>query len=97
MTSRGAGRHRRRLSAQRPQSLLLLEYSGGDEPRGVYLNSGIVPNGSRLFSPGLAGVGTRRGTGTRPGTDTSRGRTPGQQADGGRFAPPWSGTAGRSP
>ena len=73
MTSRAAGRHRRRLSAQRPQSLLLLEYSGGDGPHGVYLNSGIVPNGSRLFSPGLGSVGTRRGTDTRPGTDTSRG------------------------
>ena len=68
MTSRAAGRHRRRLSAQRPQSLLLLEYSAGERPRGVYLNSGIVPNGSRLFSPGLASVGTRRGTGTRPGS-----------------------------
>ena len=73
MTSRAAGRHRRRLSAQRPQSLLLLEYSGGDGPRGVYLNSGIVPNGSRLFSPGLAGVGTRRGTDTQPGSGTEQG------------------------
>jgi len=66
MTSRAAGRHRRHLSAQRPQSLLLLEYSAGEGPRGVYLNSGIVPNGSRLvrdrrafavaLSAALAGV-----------------------------------------
>ncbi len=66
MTSRAAGRHRRHLSAQRPQSLLLLEYSAGKRPRGVYLNSGIVPNGSRLvrdrrafavaLSAALAGV-----------------------------------------
>jgi hypothetical protein len=63
MTSRAAGRHRRHLSAPRPQaapwpraaprpqSLLLLEYAGGDDPPGAYLNSGIVPNGSRLFGP----------------------------------------------
>ncbi len=66
MTSRAAGRHRRHLSAQRPQSLLLLEYSAGEGPRGVYLSSGIVPNGSRLvrdrrafavaLSAALAGV-----------------------------------------
>ena len=66
MTSRAAGRHRRHLTAQRPQSLLLLEYSAGEGPRGVYLNSGIVPNGSRLvrdrrafavaLSAALAGV-----------------------------------------
>jgi hypothetical protein len=63
MTSRASGRHRKHLSAPRPhaahrlrtvprpQSLLLLEYAGGDGPPGVYLNSGIVPNDSRLFSP----------------------------------------------
>jgi Cellulose binding domain len=36
--------------------LLLLEYADGDLPPGVYLNSGIVPNDSRLFSPGLPSV-----------------------------------------
>ncbi len=81
MTSRAAGRHRKRLSAQRPQSLLLLEYSVGEGPRGVYLNSGIVPNGSRLFSPGPASVGTRRGTGTRQGTGAGQGIGTSRRAD----------------
>ena len=69
MTSRAAGRHRMRLSAQRPQSLLLLDYPGGYDPPGVYLNSGIVPNGSRLFSPGVPSAGPGLGieTGQRIG------------------------------
>lgn len=66
MTSRAAGRHRWRLSAQRTQSLLLLEYPGGEGPPWVYLNSGVVPNGRRLFSPGPASVNIRRGMGPGP-------------------------------
>lgn len=60
MTSRAAGRHRRHLSAQRPQSLLLLEYSAGEGPRGVYLNSSALVRDRRAFavalSAALAGV-----------------------------------------
>ncbi len=60
MTSRAAGRHRRHLSAQRPQSLLLLEYSVGEGPRGVYLNSSALVRDRRAFavalSAALAGV-----------------------------------------
>jgi hypothetical protein len=65
MTSRAAGRHRRRpsaqqpQSAQRPQSLLLLEYRGGDGTPGGYLNSGIVPNGTGR-GIGTGQVGGRR-------------------------------------
>ena len=66
MTSRAAGRHRRRLSAQRTQSLLLLEYPGGEGPPWVYLNNGIVPNGRRLYSPGPASANIRRGMGPGP-------------------------------
>jgi hypothetical protein len=83
MTSH-AGRHRMRLSAQRPQSLLLLDYPGGDDPPGVYLNRGIVPNGSRLISPGRAsagtglGIGTGQRIGTGPGIGT--GQTAGRRA-----------------
>ena len=72
MTSRAAGRHRRRLSAQRPQSSLLLDYPCGDDPPGIYLNSGIVSNGSRLFIPGAASAGTRLGIGTGQGVGTGR-------------------------
>jgi len=64
MTSRAAGRHRRRLSPQRPQSLLLLEYPDGNGRSGVCLNSGIAPNGSPLISsdgsPLISPVGGRR-------------------------------------
>ena len=67
MTSRAPGRHRRRLGTQRPQSLLLLEYPGDDGPPRVYLNSGIVANGSHLFSLGLASAGTAQGIGTGQG------------------------------
>ncbi len=57
MTSRAAGRHRRHLSAQRPQSLLLLEYSAGEGPRGVYLNSGQHPDKNQRRRPLLVGYG----------------------------------------
>src|SRR5580704_9763190 len=76
MTSRAAGRHRRHLSAEQPQSLLLLAYPGGDGPHGIYLNSGIVPNGSRLFSPALFSDDTDQGIGTGHGIRTGRGTGP---------------------
>ncbi len=50
MTTREAGRHRRRVSPQRPPSLLLSDY---EYPRGagVCRNNGLALNGSRLLSP----------------------------------------------
>ncbi len=51
MTSRSAGRHRKGVSTQRPPGLPWLEYPAGDSAPGVFLNSGVVPNGSPLFSP----------------------------------------------
>src|SRR5712691_5543535 len=63
MTTRPAGRHRRGVTAHRPRDLLLLDHPGGpgtflnsellssDFPNRDFLNSGIVPNGSPLFSP----------------------------------------------
>jgi len=50
MTSRAGGRHRRRLSPQRLRNSLLLDPGSVSQP-GLYLNSGIVANGSRLFGP----------------------------------------------
>ena len=78
MTSRAPGRHRRRLSTQRPQSLLLLEYPGDDGPPRVYLNSGIVANGSHLFSLGLASAGTAGGSAQARGS--SNGQAGGRRA-----------------
>ncbi len=72
MTSRAEGRHRKRLSAQRPQSLLLLEYPGDNGPPRVYLNSGMIPNGRHPFSLGLASAGTAQGIGTGRGIRTGR-------------------------
>src|SRR6266566_4691975 len=51
MTSRSAGRHRKGVSTQRPPGLPWLEYPAGDSAPGVFLNSGVVPNGSPSFSP----------------------------------------------
>jgi Cellulose binding domain len=61
-----------RLSPQRLQNSLLLDpgsvsqpglyLNSGIVPNG-YLNSGVVPNGSRLFGPGLTGAGAGFGTG----------------------------------
>jgi hypothetical protein len=62
MTSRAGGRHRRRLSPQRLRNSLLLAPGSASQP-GLYLNSGIVANGSRLLGPGLTGAGARFGTG----------------------------------
>jgi Cellulose binding domain len=62
MTSQAGGRHRRRLSPQPLRNSLLLDPESVSQP-GLYLNSGIVTNGSRLFGPGLTGVGARFGTG----------------------------------
>ena len=78
MTSRAEGRHRRRPSAPRPQSLLLLEYPGDDGPPRVYLNSGMVPNGSHPSSLGIASGGTGLQIGTGQQIGTGRGIRTGQ-------------------
>jgi hypothetical protein len=51
MTSRPAGRHRKGVSTQWSPGLPWLEYPAGDGAPGVFLNSGVVPNGDPLFSP----------------------------------------------
>jgi hypothetical protein len=92
MTSREAGRHRRQLTPQPPQSLLLPQRLGGDGEPGVYYNTDPVPNGSRLFTPGLDSIGIGQeigfgpGIGTGPRTAIGRGRGPGQAGAGGRRA-----------